>query len=65
MKQESLDKTLSAILLVLDEIDIDSVDRAELTINLYHLLRDRDEYTKKIEVLQKSEENSFIKKLRR
>lgn len=65
MKQESLDKTLSAILLVLDEIDIDVVDRAELTINLYHLLRDREEYNKKIEVLQKSEENSFIKKLRR
>ena len=43
MKQESLDKTLTAVVSVVNELDIDTADKLELTINLYHLLKDRDE----------------------
>ena len=57
MKQESLDKTLTAIVSVVNELDIDQADKLELTVNLYHLLKDRDEYTKKIQLLMSSNED--------
>ena len=57
MKQESLDKTLTAIISVVNELDIDQTDKLELTVNLYHLLKDRDEYTKKIQLLMSSSED--------
>lgn len=52
MKQESLDKTLTAIVMVLKDLDIDDVDRAELMLNLYHLLKSKEDYQDSLEVLQ-------------
>ena len=56
MKQESLDKVLLSIELVLRDLDIDPVDKAELALNLYHLLRNRREYEHSIKVLRKDQE---------
>lgn len=61
MKQESLDKTLTAVVSVVNELDIDTADKLELTINLYHLLKDRDEYNKKIQLLMSSNKDVRFK----
>ena len=56
MKQESLDKVLLSIELVLRDLDIDPVDKAELSLNLYHLLCNRREYEHRIKVLRKDQD---------
>jgi len=62
MKQESLNKALSAIIMVLNELDMDQVDKVELMTNLYHLLNNREEYKRSIEILQSNQENKILRK---
>lgn len=42
MKKDSIDKTTQAILIALDNIDIDTFDKFELMKNLYTFLKDYD-----------------------
>lgn len=46
MKKESIDKSTQAILVALDTIDIDTLDKFELMKNLYTFLRNYDENIK-------------------
>jgi hypothetical protein len=62
MKKESLDKALTAIILVLRDLDIDNIDRVELMTNLYHLLSDKEEYERSIEILQSNQEQKILRK---
>lgn len=50
MNKESLEKVKDEIIKVLENTDIDIVDKAELMINLVHLL---ENYEKSIKILQK------------
>ena len=56
MKQESLDLALVAIIQVLDEVKIDSVDKTELMKNLYTLMYRKENYDRGIKVLQKDQD---------
>lgn len=51
MQNESLKKTLNMILLHLEPLGIDEVDKVELMINLSHFLN-KKEYDKNIKILQ-------------
>ena len=53
MQQESLDKALTAVLVGLDKINIDSVDKVELLLNLKLLLENVDRYEQSIAVLKR------------
>lgn len=54
MTQESLDKSLTAIFKTLDGLDIDTVDKMELLLNLRLLLENVDSYRQSIDILQKN-----------
>lgn len=54
MQQESLDKILDSILITLDNLDIDAVDKIDLLVNLKTLLGSVDTYTQSINVLQRT-----------
>ena len=53
MKQESLDKLSDKVFKVIDTLDIDTVDKMDLLINLKTLLESKDTYEKSIKVLQR------------
>ena len=54
MEQESLDKASNVIFTALDKLNIDTVDKIDLLINLKALLEDKDRYTESIKVLQRN-----------
>lgn len=53
MEQESLDKLSDKIFKVIDNLDIDTVDKMDFLINLKTLLEDKETYEKSIKVLQR------------
>lgn len=52
MKQESLEKALDGFIETLDKLDIDTVDKVELMLNLKSFLSALD-YTRNIEILER------------
>lgn len=46
MKKESIDKTIQAMFIALDNIDIDQLDKFELMKNMHKFLKDYDENIK-------------------
>jgi len=52
MKQESLEKALDGFIETLDRLDIDTVDKVELMLNLKSFLSALD-YTRNIEILER------------
>ena len=53
MKQESLDKLSDKVFKVIDTLNIDTVDKMDLLINLKTLLEDSKTYEESIKVLQR------------
>ena len=71
MKKESLQIIRNKIIDILEEADINPVDKGELAINLYHFL-DEDSYESNIKALRKSEKEErqitieeYVKTLRK
>nr|MBR6100759.1 hypothetical protein [bacterium] len=71
MKKESLQIIRNKIIDILEEADINPVDKGELAINLYHFL-DGDSYESNIKALRNSEKEErqisieeYVKTLRK